>query len=279
MGVQLWFTDRLEKGVDRALDSDVIVLLLGEHPRMSGENANLSDPTLPSSQVAFVDKMVSLGKAVVLVVFAGRPLVITRQFSQADAVIYAWHPGIEGGAALGEILFGKYPPLGRLPITFPRAVGQIPVYYNHKNSGRPVRPSGEFRTRYLDLPPLPLFPFGYGLSYSNCIYDNLKLSDQKLIGEISISAEITNVGGSPISDLVQLYIRDLVGTVTRPIRELKGFQRVVLSPGETRQVIFKIDESMLTYTHNNGSRKADSGRFHAWIARDSASGLMAEFII
>ena len=155
--VELWFADNVDQAMKYALQVDVVILLLGEHPRRSGENANLSDLALPAGQAEFVERMVVTGKPVVLVIFAGRPLVITRQLSQADAVLYAWHPGIEGAAALGEILFGSHSPSGRLPITFPRATGQVPIYYNHKNSGRPVTLEGEFKSRYIDLPNAPLF--------------------------------------------------------------------------------------------------------------------------
>jgi beta-glucosidase len=275
--VDLWFEEDIEKAVTRALGAEVVVLLLGEHPCRSGENANLSDLRLPPGQAAYVDAMINLGKPVVLVIFAGRPLVITRQMSQVDAVLYAWHPGIEGGAALGEILFGIHSPSGRLPITFPRATGQVPIYYNHKNSGRPVTAHGEYRTRYLDLPPMPLLPFGFGLTYTSFKYANLRLGDQMLRGQISISADITNTGSLAGSELVQLYIRDLVGSLTRPVRELKGFQRIMLQPGETGHASFIINEEMLAYTHSDGSRGVEPGLFQAWMAPDCTSGLLGEF--
>src|SRR4030042_3641698 len=221
--------------------------------------------------------MVSLGKPMVLVVFAGRPLVLTPQFSQVDAMLYAWHPGIEGGVALGEILFGIQSPSGRLPITFPRAAGQVPIYYNHKNSGRPLTVEGPFRTRYIDLLSTPLFPFGYGLSYTSFEYKNIEVSDQVLHKEIAVRADITNTGKQAGSELVQLYIRDLVGSLTRPIRELKGFQRMTLQPGETRQVPFSITEAMLLFTRADGTKGVEAGRFHVWIAPNSVSGLRAEF--
>jgi beta-glucosidase len=224
-----------------------------------------------------INAMVTLDKPVILVVFAGRPLVLTPQISQVDAILYAWHPGIEGGAALGEILFGVHSPSGRLPITFPRHTGQVPIYYNHKNSGRPVSSEGQFKTRYLDLPNTPLFPFGFGLGYTSFGYSNLQLSHPVLHNEITISAEITNTGDEPGSELVQLYVRDMVGTLTRPVRELKGFQRHMLQPGETRRVSFTLSEEMLAFTRVDGSRGVEPGRFQAWIAPHSASGLCGEF--
>ena len=213
----------------------------------------------------------------VLVIFAGRPLAITRQTSQVDALLYAWHPGIEGGAALGAILFGDKSPSGRLPITFPRATGQVPIYYNHKNSGRPLSSTGYFSTRYIDLPSTPLFPFGFGLSYTAFEYKNIEVSDPTLRNQIVISAEITNIGKVTGNELVQLYVRDLVGSLTRPVRELKGFQRIELQPGETRRVTFTVTEEMLAFTRADGSRGVEPGGFQAWIAPDSSRGLQVEF--
>lgn len=275
--VNLWFAEEYDKALDYGLDVDLIVLVLGEHPRRSGENSNVSDLSLPPGQAEFIDLMVTLGKPVVLVVFAGRPLAITRQAHQVEAVVYAWHPGIEGGAALGEILFGVKSPSGRLPITFPRATGQVPIYYSHKNSGRPLTTEGWFTSRYVDLPSSPLFPFGFGLTYTSFEYADMELSDKALGGQISISADVTNTGERAGNELVQLYVRDLVGSLTRPVRELKGFQRLELLPGETRRVTFKLTEEMLAFTRADGSKGVEPGGFHVWIAPDSVSGLRGEF--
>jgi beta-glucosidase len=277
--VDIWFAENHEQALKYGLQADVIVLLLGEHPRRSGENANVSDLCLPPGQTEFVDQMVNLGKPVVLVVFAGRPLVLTRQFSQLDAILYAWHPGIEGGAALGEILFGIHAPSGRLPITFPRTTGQVPIYYNHKNSGRPVTIDGQFVSRYIDLPNSPLFPFGFGLGYTTFEYSNLQLSQPVLRDHLTVSADITNTGDLPGAELVQLYVRDLVGSLTRPVRELKGFQRLELQPGESRRVSFTLAEEMLTFNRFDGSRGVEPGCYQVWVAPDSASGLCGEFRI
>lgn len=275
--VQLRFATSFDLALTDALNSDAIVLVLGEHPRRSGENANVSDLSLPPGQAEFVQAMAALGKPLVLVVFAGRPLAITRQVAQANAVLYAWHPGIEGGTALGEILFGLEAPSARLPISFPRATGQVPIYYNQKNSGRPVSPDGGFKSRYVDLPNTPLFPFGYGLTYTTFAYANLKVSDSLLRGSLEISAEVTNTGKRAGSELVQLYLRDLVGSLTRPIREMKGHQRVTLQPGETRRVTFTLREEQLAFTRADGTRGVEPGMFHVWLAPNSASGLHGEF--
>ena len=277
--VELYFADDHDQALDYALETDLIILLLGEHPSRSGENANLSDLSLPPGQAELVDLMVTLGKPVVMVIFAGRPLVITRQLQQVDAVLYAWHPGIEGGAALAEILFGIHAPSARLPITFPRATGQVPIYYNHKNSGRPITSEGWFSSRYVDIPSSPLFSFGSGLSYTSFEYADLQLSSQVLRDPISISAEVTNTGNQTGNELVQLYVRDLVGSLTRPVRELKGFQRIELQPGEKQRVTFTLTEEMLAFTRADGSRGIEPGGYHVWIAHDSASGLCAGFRI
>ncbi|MBX3062210.1 MAG: glycoside hydrolase family 3 C-terminal domain-containing protein [Anaerolineae bacterium] len=276
-GTELWFTEAPDMALHMAHQVDAVVLVVGEHPIRSGENCNVSDLGLPPGQAEFVEAVVSLGKPVVLVVFAGRPLAITRQLAQADAVLYAWHPGSEGAAALGELLFGQASPSGRLPITMPRATGQVPIYYNSKNSGRPINRDALFRTRYQDLIPKPLLPFGYGLTYTNFEYANLKVSQETLRGSLEVSAEISNTGSRAGVEVVQLYVRDLVGSLTRPIRELKGFQRTELQSGETRRVSFTLREEDLAFTRADGTWGVESGKFHVWIAQDSQCGLQGEF--
>jgi beta-glucosidase len=278
-GVQLIFADHADKALHRVQDADAVVLVVGEYPYRSGENSNVSDLSLPPGQAELVDAVCAWGKPVVLVVIAGRPLAITKQVKQADAVLYAWHPGIEGGAALGEILFGLASPSGRLPVTFPRATGQVPIYYNHKNSGRPVDPNGLFRSRYVDIPNAPLFPFGYGLTYTTFEYANLKVSSEILHGKLEISADVTNSGPRAGRELAQLYVRDLVGSLTRPVRELKGFQHVTLNPGETRRVTFTLTEEALAFTRADGTKGVEPGNFHVWVAPDSRSGLQGGFRI
>lgn len=277
--MELWFAETPDLALHLAHHADAVVLLIGEHPTRSGENCNVSDLGLPPGQAELVEAMAALGKPLVLVIFAGRPLAITRQVKQADAVLYAWHPGLEGGAALGALLFGQESPSGRLPMTFPRATGQVPIYYNRKNSGRPVSPNGLFRTRYLDLPAGPLFPFGFGLTYTQFAYTNLQVSKGTLRDSLEVSAEITNVGPCLGTEVVQLYVRDLVGSLTRPIRELKGFQRITLQPGETRRVAFTLREEDLAFTRADGTFGVEPGQFHIWIAPDSQSGLRGEFRI
>ncbi|MBX3084362.1 MAG: glycoside hydrolase family 3 C-terminal domain-containing protein [Anaerolineae bacterium] len=276
-GTEVWFADTPDLALNLAHHVDAVVLLLGEHPSRSGENCNVSDLSLPPGQAEFVDRMAALGKPLVLVVFAGRPLAITRQLAQADAVLYAWHPGLEGGAALGDLIFGQASPSGRLPITLPRATGQVPIYYNHKNSGRPLTTDGQFRTRYLDLPTAPLLPFGYGLTYTQFEYTNLKVSHATLRGSLEVSADITNTGARAGVEIVQLYVRDLIGSLTRPVRELKGFQRAALQSGESCRVSFTLREEDLAFTRADGTCGVEPGSFHVWIAPDSQRGLQGEF--
>ena len=276
-GVKLIFAEHADKALHIAHEADAVVVIVGEYPYRSGENSNVSDLSLPPGQAELVEAVTAWGKPVVLVVLAGRPLAISKQVQQVDAVLYAWHPGIEGGAALGEILFGLASPSGKLPVSFPRATGQVPIYYNHKNSGRPLRPDGLFKTRYIDIPTAPLFPFGYGLTYTSFEYANLKVSDETMRGKLEISADVTNTGPHAGKELAQLYVRDLVGSLTRPVRELKGFQHVELNPGETRRVTFTLEEESLAFTRADGTKGVEPGNFHVWIAPDSQSGLQGSF--
>ena len=275
--VELIFADHADKAAHMAQSADAVVLVVGEYPYRSGENSNISDLSLPPGQAELVEAVVALGKPMVLVVIAGRPLAIKKQVAQCESVLYAWQPGIEGGAALGEILFGLESPSARLPVTFPRATGQVPVYYNHKNSGRPVSADGQFKSRYVDLPNEPLYPFGFGLTYTSFDYSNLKLSSETLRGKLDISADVTNTGKRAGNELVQLYVRDLVGSLTRPVRELKGFQRLELKPGEMRRVSFTLTEEQLAFTRADGTKGIEPGSFNAWIAQDSSSGLQGNF--
>jgi beta-glucosidase len=276
-GVELIFAETADQAAKMVPSADVVVLVVGETPNRSGENSNVSDISLPSGQSQLVEAVAALGKPVVLVVIAGRPLAITQQVAQVESVLYAWQPGIEGGAALGDILFGFESPSARLPITFPRATGQVPLYYNHKNSGRPLSPTGDFKTRYIDLSTAPLFPFGYGLTYTSFEYDNLRLSSETLRGKLEISADVTNTGKRAGNELAQLYVRDLVGSLTRPVRELKGYQRLALQPGETSRVTFTLTEEALAFTRADGSKGVEPGAFHVWVAPDSQCGLQGAF--
>ncbi len=253
---------------------DLVVLVMGEHPRRSGEAASVSSLELPAGQRQMIESVCDAGVPVVLVVLAGRPLAIKREVDLAQAVLYAWHPGTEGGYAIAELLFGKAAPSGRLPVTMPRATGQVPIYYNHRNTGRPAANRGD-SSRYIDLPIAPLFPFGFGLGYTTFAYSDLRVS--KIGASVEISAQVTNTGASAGIETVQLYVRDVVASVTRPVKELKGFQRLSLQPGETQRARFVLSAQDLMFTGLDDRPVFESGAFHVWVGPHSAAGAQGEF--
>lgn len=257
-----------------AADADVIVLALGESSEMSGEGGSRSDIRLPQAQLELVQIMKELGKPLAVVLFNGRPLDLHGVYDIADAVLEAWFPGSEGGAALADLLYGKVNPSGRLSMSFPYSVGQIPVYYNSFNTGRP-KPVEETENRYIsqyiDIPNEPLLPFGFGLSYTTYAYEGLSLSSDVLTAEQPLEAKITvtNTGSMAGTETVQLYLRDISGEVVRPVKELKGFQQVELAPGESKEVIFQINEEQLRYHHSDLSVISDQGQFSLFIGASS----------
>jgi len=264
--------------IHSAQGSRLAVIVVGEHPTRSGEASSISTLDLPAGQRELIYAAHDAGLRIILVVIAGRPLAITREVELADAVLYAWQPGVEGGHAIADLLFGKVNPSGKLPISFPRTVGQVPVYYSRKNTGRPAEP-GSFTVGYIDLPITPLYPFGYGRSYTSFDYTEMLVETPRvsLDGRAVFSAEITNSGPVAGTEIVQLYVRDLVGQVTRPVKELKGFQRVTLQPGETRQVTFSLPASELSFTGLDDRPTLEPGHYHVWIGPSSAEGLPGEF--
>lgn len=268
-----------DQAIYHARYADVAVIVVGEHPARSGEASSISTLDLPAGQREMIAAAHANGLRIVLVVLAGRPLSICREVEMADAVLYAWHPGVEGGHAVADLLFGHASPSGKLPITFPRSVGQVPIYYGRKNTGRPLRPGVLFGTGYIDIPVTPLFPFGYGLSYTSFHYDNLQIATPRfgVDGKGEFSVEITNTGPRAGTEIVQLYVRDLVGSVTRPVKELKGFQRVTLQPGETRQVHFTLPAEDLAFAGLDDLPTIEPGKFHVWIGPNSDEGLQGEF--
>ncbi|ABX06099.1 MAG TPA: beta-glucosidase BglX [Herpetosiphon sp.] len=279
------------EAVAAAQTADVVIAFLGEDAGLSGEAHSRAFIDLPGAQLALVDALVATGKPVVAVVMAGRSLVLGELQDKVQAILYAWHPGTMAGPALADLLFGLDNPSGRLPISFPRTVGQVPIYYNRKNTGRPpsedapsiptgtpLDPSG-FTSSYLDVDHRPLFAFGYGLSYSTFSYSNLRLSSQKLaVGDtLSITTTVTNTGKYAGAEVVQLYIRDLVGCMTRPIKELKGFQRIHLEPGQSQTVTFELSSADLSFHNNAMQRIVEPGEFNLWVAPSSIGGLQASF--
>lgn len=277
--------------------SDVVVLFLGEESILSGEAHSRADISLPGLQEKLVKEIAKTGKPIIGVIMAGRPLTFENILDKFDALLYAWHPGTMGGPAIADILFGKESPSGKLPLTFPRVVGQIPVYYNQKNSGRPTNDDGVIDINkipveavqhslgntnlYLDYGFRPLYPFGYGLSYTTFEYSALKLSSDSLkLGEsVEISVNVKNKGKFEADEIVQLYTRDLVGSRTRPVKELKGFSRIRLKPGEEVTLIFKLHTSDLAFHDQNMELVTEPGKFNVWVGGSSEAELMESFEI
>jgi beta-glucosidase len=277
--VEMRFASQPDKALELIFKSDAVILVVGETQGRNGENNNVADLGLPVGQKELVMAASRMGKPLILVVVAGRALAIPDEIAAADAVLFVFHPGIEGGGAIGEVVFGKLEPGGRLPLSLPRATGQMPLYYNHKNSGRPVDDEGfeNWSRRYVDIPHGALFPFGYGLTYARFSYANLVVSRAEMNERLEISAEITNTGLRPGSETVQLYVRDRVGQLTRPVKELKGFQRVTLQPGERRRVQFTLERDALAYYGPDNKLVLDPGDHFVWIGPNSAEGLKGEF--
>ncbi|THU36948.1 beta-glucosidase BglX [Niastella caeni] len=262
----------IQEAVAAAGKADVVVVVVGEAAEMSGESASRTDLDLPGSQRKLVEALVKTGKPLVVVLMNGRPLAIPWLNEQAPAILEAWFPGTEAGNAVADVLFGNYNPSGKLTTSFPRNVGQIPVYYNHKNTGRPFEGGApKFKSNYLDVQNEPLYPFGYGLSYTNFTYDSIKLSRNTFSAGQSITASVmvTNAGDVAGEETVQLYIRDVEASVTRPVKELKGFQKVVLKAHESAKVEFTITENDLKFYNSELKYVAEPGEFKVFIGTNS----------
>lgn len=277
------FNGNDESGFAEALaaarKSDIIVMAIGEDYTQSGEAASRSEIGLPGPQQALLEKINALGKPVVAIVMAGRPLTIGWMDEHIPAILNTWHLGTMSGKAIAQTLFGDNVPSGKLTITFPRNVGQIPIYYNMKNTGRPFDANNKYTSKYLDVSNDPLYPFGYGLSYTTFEYSNLTLSQAQMAidGSITATATIKNTGKYEGEEVVQLYVRDLVGSVTRPVKELKGFEKISLKPGESKQVSFTINKEDLAFYTRDMSFKAEPGGFKLFIGPSSAEGLETDF--
>ncbi|MGH2563913.1 MAG: beta-glucosidase BglX, partial [Ginsengibacter sp.] len=247
----------IDEAVNTASKADAIVAVLGESQGMSGEAASRSMIGLPECQENLLKALVKTGKPVILVLMNGRPLTLQWENDHANAILETWFPGTEAGDAVADVIFGNYNPSGKLTVSFPRNTGQIPIYYNHKNTGRPFNADQKYTSKYLDVPNTPLYPFGYGLSYTSFEYGDIQLSSKSLKGNETLTASIklTNTGTLEGKEVVQLYIRDLVGSITHPVKELKGFQKVDLKAGESKTVSFKIMPDDLKFY--NGDLKYD----------------------
>jgi beta-glucosidase len=255
----------LAEAVKVAARADVVVAVLGESAAMSGEAASRSEIGLPECQEKLLRALVKTGKPLVLVLMNGRPLTLTWEAEHCGSIIETWFGGTEAGNAVADVLFGDYNPSGKLTATFPRDVGQIPIYYNHKNTGRPYRgdPGYRYVSRYLDAPNDPLYPFGYGLSYTTFSYGDIKLSKTRLTGDETLlaSIDVTNTGKRVGEETVQLYLTQPVASVTRSVEDLRGFQKVLLQPGETRQVTFRITPEDLKFYNSQLEYDWEPGEF------------------
>lgn len=281
-GVNNHCEQELSKAIELAKQSDVVVLALGESSEMSGEAGSRTNIQLPQVQLDLVAAVTKLGKPTVAVLFNGRPLDLHGVVDQVDAVLEAWYPGTEGGTAIADILFGDVNPSGKLTMSFPYNVGQIPVYYNSYNTGRPqaaINAQERYVSQYLDCPNEALFPFGYGLSYTHFKYSDLELSSDLMTPDkpITVKVKVTNAGDVAGEEVVQLYIRDLVGEVVRPLKELKGFQKISLQPGEERVVMFTLTEEQLRYHHADLSYHSDEGRFDLYVGANSQDVMAISF--
>src|SRR5213596_2240195 len=266
------------EAVALARQADVALLVLGEAGDMSGEAASRSSLALPGAQQQLLDAVQAAGTPVVLILMNGRPLTVQWAAEHVPAVVEAWFLGVETGPALAGVLFGDVSPSGKLPVTFPRAVGQIPIYYNHKNTGRPAG-TDKYTSKYTDLPSSPLFPFGYGLSYTSFEYKDLKLSAPTITpgGTLKLSVTVTNTGAREGAEVAQLYVHDEVGTVTRPVRALAGFRRVSLKPGESRTVEFALTPKELGLYDQRMRFVVEPGKFRVYVGGSSVGGLEGEF--
>lgn len=273
----------LAEAMQIANQSDVIVAALGESAEMSGESSSRTNLEIPKAQKDLLQQLIKTGKPVVLVLFDGRPLVITEENKAVPAILNVWFPGSEAGYAIADVLFGDVNPSGKLSATFPRSVGQVPIYYAAKNTGRPLgNKQGnfeKFRSNYLDERNEPLFPFGFGLSYTAFKYSNLRLSANTMKSNDKLQAfvDVTNTGNFDGKEVVQLYIRDLVGSVTRPIKELKGFKKISLKKGETQTVSFEITVEDLKFYNSDLQFVAEPGRFQLFIGTNSDTTDKIEF--
>jgi len=269
----------IEEAVAAAKSADAVILVLGESAEMSGEAGSRANLDLPGVQGKLAQAVIAIGKPTIVVLFNGRPLTITELDKKAPAILECWAPGIQGGNAVADVIFGDYNPSGKLPVTFPLVVGQIPIYYNHKNTGRPGDINIKFTSKYRDLPLEPLYPFGYGLSYTSFKYSDLKVINVQLSPNdvLKVQVNLENTGKRAGTEVVQLYLRDLVGSVTRPVKELKGFRRLELRPGEKQTVTFEIPVCNLGFYNQALQYVVEPGKFNVMVGGNSAEVLTAGF--
>ena len=273
-------TSGFAQAVKVAKSADVVILALGEHGMQSGEGRSRANLDLPGVQQQLLEAVYKVNRNIVLVLQTGRPLAIEWADNHIPAIINAWHLGTQSGNAIAQVLYGDYNPSGKLPMTFPRNVNQVPIYYNYKNTGRPNLPGPNlvFWSHYTDQTNLPLYPFGYGLSYTNFDYKNLVVDNTYATDQtVKVTLQVTNTGQVKGKEVVQLYLRDLFASVTRPIRELKGFELVELEPNQTKTITFIISNDQLGFYDNNGKFKVENGDFEVFVGGSSLANLSKAF--
>lgn len=260
------------KAIAAAKGAEKIVMVIGEDWEWSGEAASRTSIKVPGVQTALLEELKKLNKPIVVVLMNGRPLELTREDQLADAILEAWYPGTMGGKAITQVLFGDYNPSGKLTMTFPMSLGQVPLYYYAKNTGRPIYlPNDKYKSKYIDCPNDPLYPFGYGLSYTSFSYSDIKLSGKELSagGELKATVNVTNTGGVDGEEVVQMYVRDLVGSITRPVKELKGFEKIALKAGESKTVTFTLTPDMLAFHRQDMSYGTEPGEYKLFVGGNS----------
>jgi beta-glucosidase len=266
--------EMIKEAVTAANKADVVIAALGEAASWSGEAASRSDISIPQCQKTLLKALLDTGKPVVLVLVNGRPLTLVWENENVDAILETWNAGTEAGNAIADVLFGDYNPAGKLTATFPVSVGQIPIYYNHLNTGRPISPASpgnKYASKYLDIPNEPLYPFGYGLSYTSFEYSEIQLSKQQLKGNgtLDASVTVTNTGKYAGEEVVQLYIQDPVASISRPVKELKNFRKIMLQPGQRQVVSFSITKEDLKFYNSKLNYVWEPGEFKIYIGTSS----------
>lgn len=273
--------EMIDEAVAAAKQSDVVVAVVGEAQGMAHEASSRTDITLPQSQRNLIAALKATGKPLVLVLMNGRPLALVKEDQQADALLETWFAGTEGGHAIADVLFGVYNPSGKLPMSFPRSVGQIPTYYSHLNTGRPYNPEkpNKYTSRYFDEANGPLYPFGYGLSYTTFSVSDVNMSSATMPrdGSVTASVQVTNTGNREGATVIQLYLQDVTASMSRPVKMLRGFKKVTLKPGETQTVSFPIDVDALKFWNQQMKYVAEPGKFNVFIGVDSARVKQSEF--
>ena len=274
-------TDGFAPAIAAARNADVAIVFVGEAKEMVGEAASRSSLDLPGHQMELVRAIHATGKPTIVVLVNGRPLTIGWIAENVPAILESWMGGTESGNAIADILFGDVNPGAKLPVTFPRSVGQVPIYYNHMNTGRPPDPNNRYNSKYQDVPWTPLFPFGYGLSYAQFKLSNLQLSAQQIRpdGRVTVSVDVENVGSRAGDEVVQLYIRDIASSVTRPVKELRGFRRINLPPGEKRRVEFTLTSQELGFYNRDMKFVVEPGDFKVFVGTSSEGGLETKFTV